>query len=355
MHSHLERSIERPRRVLILPPPQERETWLRRPRAPKVRAITMYAIAMKTLSGKSTSKIGIGSYGIGGRGHRDMAVTEKVEDKTYVDALIYTLQKNINFSEIALGYGHGQSLALFKQALEESKIPREDIFLTHSLYPRDLASMEVVERDITDFYRIMKTDYADSTLVTQSLIMKFGEESIFSFLRNLLETGKTRYVSLSNASPEFIRFFKQKFGDAFIAHEGHLSFEIRALQDKGVFSTCDELHVKNIIWRPLRRNKTLQHNWPLLTDLSEKYQKTQGQIILNWICNLGYQPMVMSTSKNHIDENIASITFNMSEADYNRVSNFRPQNYHLPEVAWDRPEVDDSIVLLANGFEKYLS
>ena len=283
-----------------------------------------------------------------------MDITEKAEKETYIDALIYTLQKGINFTEIALGYGHGQSLRLFQRAFNESKISREDLFLTHSLYPRDLPSMEVIEQDVADFYGTMKTDYADSTLVTQSLLMKFGDMPIYSLLHRLLETKKTRYVSLSNASPKGIRAFKKEFGNSFIAHEGHLSFEVRALQEKGVFNVCDELNVKNIIWRPLRRNKTFQHDWKLLVEFAEKYQKTQGQIVLNWMCHLGYHPMVMSTSKEHIDRNIESTSFSMSKADYQRMTDWRPQNYDAPTVAWDSPDVDNSIVVLANEFEKHI-
>ena len=310
---------------------------------------------MKTRSGKPLSKIGIGSYGIGGRGHRDMKITEKVDDDIYVEALTYTLLKGCNFTEIALGYGHGQSLILFKQAFDKSMISREDFFLTHSLYPRDLDSLEVMRRDIDNFYKIMRTDYADSTLITQSLIMKFGEDSTYSLLHQLLESGETRYVSLSNSNRDYIRAFKREFGESFVAHEGHLSFEVRALQDKGIFDLCNELSVKNIIWRPLRRNKTLFHNWGILVELAEKYQRTQSQIILNWICHLGYYPMVMSTSKKHIDENMSSIGFAMSDDDYERISNFRPKNYHPPEVAWDSQQIDDSIVALANEFEKHIS
>ncbi len=309
---------------------------------------------MKTLSGKSLSKIGIGSYGIGGKGHRDIAITEKAEDRRYVDALVYTLDKGVNFTEIALGYGHGLSLILFKQALDQSSVGREDIFLTHSLYPRDLPTLEVISQDIDDFYKTIETDFADSTLVTQSLILKFGESSIFSILHNLLDAGKTRFVSLSNANPVVIRAFKKEFNDKFFAHEGHLSFEVRALQEEGIFKTCNELNIKNIIWRPLRRNKTLQHNWELLVELSEKYEKTQSQIILNWICNLGYSPMVFSTSKNHIDENITAGEFEMSANDYKRMTDFRPQNYHPPKVDWEGEGIDDDIVILANEFEQHL-
>jgi diketogulonate reductase-like aldo/keto reductase len=310
---------------------------------------------METLSGKQISKIGIGSYGVGGRGHRDMEITDKLEDKEYINALVYTLDQGVNFTEIAVGYGHGQSIVLFKKALDISSVNRDDVFLTHSLYPRDLLSIKEADQDVASFYEIMETDYADSTLVTQSFINKFGESSVYSFLYNLLEAGKTRFVSLSNANLACIKSFKKEFADKFYAHEGHLSFEIRVLQDKGIFNVCDELGIKNIIWRPLRRNKTFLHNWELLIELAKKYQRTQGQIVLNWMCNSGYSPMVMSSNRKHIDDNIASTNFSMSPEDYKRMNDFRPStlNYNSPKIDWDNPNEGDSIVTLVNDFEKH--
>ena len=309
---------------------------------------------MKTKSGKIISKIGIGSYGIGGRGHRDMSITEKKNDERYIDALIYTLNKKINFTEISLGYGHGKALSLFKEALDKSSVKREDIFITHSFYPRDLPSFEAVNQDVKQFYEIMKTDYADSTLVTQSLILKFGEIKIYSLLHNLLNTKKTSFVSLSNASPKWIKKFNEEFGDKFIAHEGHLSFEIRALQDKGVFKLCDDLNIKNIIWRPLRRNMTNKQNWNILDKLEKRYKQTKNQIILNWLCELGFYPMVMSSNKKHIDENIEAINFKMSVEDYKNITDFRPPNYHPPKIDWEGIRIDDDIVNLVKEFENHI-
>ncbi len=310
---------------------------------------------MKTISGKELSEIGIGSYGIGGRGHRDMEITEKVEDDIYINALIHTLNKNINFTELCLGYGHGQSIVLFKKALDKSKVSREDLFITHSLYPRDLPTIETINQDINDFHKIMKTDYADSTLVTQSMLIKFGEKTIYKILHDLIKQNKTRFVSLSNASPSWIKKFHNEFRDKFFAHEGHLSYEIRALQDKGVLSMCEKLKITNIIWRPLRRNMTQFHNWEILIDLANKYNKTQNQIILNWMCHEEYRPMVMSTNTKHIDENIESLNFNMDDEDYNLINEFRPKNYITPKIDWEGINIDDDIVGLVVDIEKIKS
>jgi aryl-alcohol dehydrogenase-like predicted oxidoreductase len=198
---------------------------------------------VKTKSGRVLSKIGIGSYGIGGRGHRDVEVSNKQSDDIYIDALIYILGKGVNFTEISLGYGHGEAMRLFKHALDRSPQSREDIFLTNSLYPRDLADIDVAKDDVASFYKIMDTDYADSTLVTQDFTIKFGKDVTFSLLDELLDSGKTRFVSFSNASPSWIKIFKEKYGDKLYAHETHISFEVREVQDRGVFDLCDTLGV----------------------------------------------------------------------------------------------------------------
>jgi diketogulonate reductase-like aldo/keto reductase len=307
----------------------------------------------ETVSGRALSQIGIGTYGVGGRGHRNKPVTEKESDKKYIDALIYALEKDSNFTEISLGYGHGQALKLFKQALSNSSLNREDVFITHSLYPADLTSVDTMSQDIVEFYRVMGTEYADSTLITQLTIIRFGESAVFDILHKLLREDKTRFVSLSNASPDWIRKFKAEFGDKFFAHEGHLSFEVRALQDKGVFSTCNQLGVENIIWRPLRRNLTLLHNWPLLIELSKKYGKTQSQLILNWICKQGYKTMVFSTDPSHIDENLSAANLQMSDEDYKRIADFKLSNYHPPAVDWEGPGIDDDILVLVKDFEQH--
>jgi diketogulonate reductase-like aldo/keto reductase len=305
---------------------------------------------MQTKSGKNLSPIGIGTYGIGGRGHRDMEITEKKEDRLYVEVLIYALKQGLNFSEISLGYAKGASITLFKQALAKSQIPREDFFLTHSLYPRDLPTVKTIKEDIASFYKILETDYADSTLVTQSLILKFSEKTIYDLLDKLLTQKKTRYVSLSNASPNWIKRFHKRFGDKFFAHEGHLSYEIRALEDKGVFDLCRKLKVENIIWRPLRRNATSQKGWEMLHNLAQKYNKTQNQIILNWLCQEGFRPMVMSSNQKHIKENLEALSFQMNPNDYQKINQFRPPNYSPPPIDWEGIGIDDDIVGMVLGF-----
>jgi predicted oxidoreductase len=77
--------------------------------------------------------------------------------------------------------------------------------------------------------------------VTQSLVVRFGYDVLVKKLRELLDTGRTRYVSLSNSNKDMIKQFKEEFQDKLFAHETHLSFEIRLCQDEGIFDLCNHL------------------------------------------------------------------------------------------------------------------
>jgi diketogulonate reductase-like aldo/keto reductase len=299
----------------------------------------------ETSLGPKLSPLGIGTFGIGGKGHRDMPLVEVRPDRLYIDALQCSFDLGLNFAELSLGYGHGNAVRLFSSALAHSRTERTDLFLTHSLYPHDLKDFSAVQQD-TDCFNA-HFGYADSTLVTQSLIQTFGESTVFAWLHRQLATGHTHMVSLSNASPQWIAAFSVEFDDRFFAHEGHLSFESRALADHGVLKTCQDLNVRNIIWRPLRRGRTSKLHQPLLDNLASRYNLTKDQLILCWLVRLGYYPLVFSTNPDHIAANLRGLDAAIDASDIEAINDLRDPRWDLP-VRWERPEIDTDLVALAN-------
>lgn len=308
----------------------------------------------KTKSGKKLSKIGIGTYGIGGRAHRYVGQIDETSDAAYIDALVYQLNLGMNFTEISVALAQGKSAKLLVEAIKQSKFVKGDIFITHSIYPKDVNTLEDLTRDIKTAHEVFATDSFDSTLVPLSLIVKFGYAETIAVLRNLLDTGKTRYIGLSNSNLAMIKKFHEEFGDRFFAHDVHVSFEIRENQDEGILDLCESLGVRNNIWRPLRENKTTQHNWDLLVELSKKYGKTQNQIIINWLVSNDCFPMIFSKSIEHINENWQALDFTMDESDITRMNAYRVKNYNKPKVDWDKTGDGISVSLLPDRFEENL-
>jgi 2,5-diketo-D-gluconate reductase B len=251
----------------------------------------------------------------------------------------------MNFAEVSAGYAQGKALELLGRGVAESGVDREDLFLTCSCYPVDLDLWDTAEADLGEFLSGAGSGYADSVLVTQSLVIKFGQVRVYAWLNELLGRGVTRYVSFSNGGWTGMSDFSAEFGERVWAHETHLSFEARAVEDAGLLELAEWLCVRSVIWRPLRRGLS-GDGVGLLTELAAKYELEPAGVILNWMVRKGLHPLVFSTSPAHIDANLAALAVELSEADYTAIERYRDPRFVIP-VRWDSADVDSDLIALA--------
>jgi diketogulonate reductase-like aldo/keto reductase len=296
---------------------------------------------------KQLSKLGIGTWGMGGLADKN----PHNDDKKQIDALTYTLDKNINFAEICFWYAEGRSVELFKQALDKSSKTIDDIFLSVSLYQHRNPTIETVEFEFNKIREIFGTTQLDNTLITFSGIKVWGYDKTLDFLHKIIERNLTRYVSITNSNLDMLKTFKKEFDDKFFDHELTYSFEIRENEDMGITTFAKENNIRNVVWQPLRRNSSSKRNWPLLAKLAKKYNKTQNQIILNWLVTKGFLPLIKSENIKHIDENLESLNFKLETTDIDHLNLFRPTGWITPEIDWDKTGVGVSVSQLPTIFE----
>jgi diketogulonate reductase-like aldo/keto reductase len=293
-----------------------------------------------------TSPVGLGTYGIGGRGHRDVALTEQADDRTYLDATVHALDAGIDFTEVSMGYGHGNAARLLAQAADRSQRGRDGLFVTHALYPRDLAGWDTIQDDTNSFYQLFD-GRADSTLVTQSLLLTFDPSDVYAWLHEELDAGRTRYVSLSNAGAAWVERFATEFGDRFFAHETHIGFNSREVIDAGVVDATDRHHVRTHVWRPLGRGRIEADPPVVLTELAQRYDTTPGGVTLAWLVQHGWHPMVFSTNTDHIDANLKAATLELDNVDRETIDRYRATGSD-DALDWDDVALDDQLVALAS-------
>ena len=276
------------------------------------------------------SKIGIGTWGIGGF----MEPDPQNDDEKQIDALVYTLSKDINYVETVYMYAKGKAVDLLAQAYKKSGVERESLFVTLSVYQKDAKTIDEIENRVNNFLKTFGTDYIDSVQLTMGLVRDIGLDKIKNVIGKLIVSGKAKFTSLTNSSPEFLKTYHETFGNKLFAHEGVFNFEVRENEKFGLIDYAKQHNILNVIFQPLRRNMTAVRNWPLLVDLSQKYNKTQNQIILNWIVSKGLFPISKTSTKEHIDENLASFDFQIETEDLNRLNDFEIPGYTSPEIDW---------------------
>ena len=246
------------------------------------------------------SKIGIGTWGIGGFVNRD----PNNDDKKQLAALRFMFENGLNFLEVGMWPANGHSIFLISQAFKQSNLQRENVFLTQTIYQFNVESISDVEKEFQNFTDLFETDFVDALQFNISTIKKLGYENVIGFLKKYLWHHKIRYVSLTNSDLSFLKKYHQEFGTKLFAHEVGFNFEIRENEDFGITGYAKKEGILNVVYQPLRRNRTAKKDYPLLMKLAQKYKKTQNQIILNWLVSKGFFPITKSENVEHIKEHL---------------------------------------------------
>lgn len=118
--------------------------------------------------------------------------------------------------------------------------------------------------------------------------------------------------------------------------EGLYNLECKINEDIGIIDYCKKHDILFINYQPYRRNRTVNRNYPLLVELAKKYNKTQNQILLNWMINKkGLYPITKASKKEYVDLNFDALSFKIDKQDIDRLNDFRSDDFDSIEVDWE--------------------
>lgn len=274
---------------------------------------------MKMVNKEDLFKIGIGTW--------------KIDCENFdndVDALIYSYNKGQNYLSLYMLYNNGEVVRQMKRFLD--KVDRQKIFINANLEPT-IEKVEDVEKQLDEYLEILNIEYVDSLQIHSPSISKIPLIDVYKEIKRLVDIGKVRHIGISNVNLEQLKEINSMVKIDFF--EGVYNLECKIYENIGVLDYCRENGIKFVCYQPLRRNRTAKRNYPLIVELAEKYNKTQNQIILNWIVNEKHIiPLIKSTNIERIKENIEAINFKMDIDDYNRINKFRSEEFDNVKIDW---------------------
>lgn len=300
------------------------------------------------LNKKDLSKIGIGTWGVGGFAEKN----PNNDDQKQINAMVHMLKNGMNYIELNIWTSQGHSVELASQAVRQSGVSRENLFLSQAIYFYTAPDLESSKRELDTMLQAFNTDFMDSISLSGAAISAIGKDGVYAWYKELLSSNKVRYINLNNPSLAELKEAKEIFGNKLFSIEIGFNFEIRENEENGIINFAKENDVLCVIYQPLRRNRTANRNWPLLVELASKYGKTQNQILLNWISSKGLLPLTKSETISHIDEHLASTAFQIDQEDIDRLNSFTPPNYKKPQVYWGAKGEGVRIDQLSNVFDE---
>ncbi len=220
--------------------------------------------------------------------------------------------KNACLDALKLGYRHIDTAHAYQnersvgEAVRESGISREEIWVTSKLWPSEYGEGKTME-GIDKMLARLDIGYLDLLLLHQQVGDYMGA---WKDMEKAVAQGKVRSIGLSNFESGRLEevITAAQIKPAVLQVELHPYFQQNALKERvAPYGTVLEA------WYPLGHGDSTLLNEPVFTQLAQKYGKTNAQIILRWHIQEGTVVFPKSTNPQHIKDNFDIFDFELTK------------------------------------------
>ncbi|MFV0479797.1 MAG: aldo/keto reductase [Anaerorhabdus sp.] len=194
------------------------------------------------------------------------------------------------------------------QAIRESGIAREEVYITTKLWPSEYGE-GVTMNAIDKMLDRLDTEYIDLLLLHQ----QFGDYlGAWRDMEKAVKLGKVRSIGLSNFESNRLEevIDNSVIKPAVLQVECHPYYQQEQLKNRiKEYGTIIES------WYPIGHADKDLINEPIFTSLAKKYNKSNVQVILRWHIQTGNVVFPKSENPVHIKENIDIFDFELTEAE----------------------------------------
>lgn len=252
----------------------------------------------------------------------------RFDDSSDMSSLKYQYDNWQNLIDTSFIYAGGQTMKFLWKFLKT--IPRNTIYISTKVESY-IEKPEDIEKQLDLYLSLMGIEYVDSYLMHAPIVSKMSVNETYYHMQKLITKGKIRYLWTSNLSFNQLKSLHKDFNIK--TFEWLYNIECKINEDIGIIQYCKENNIYFICYQPLRRNRIAMHNYPLLIELSHKYNKTQNQILLNRIIKEKKISALVKTSDiSKAKENLDSLDFQMEVKDIEDLNTFRNKDFDTLEV-----------------------
>ena len=217
-------------------------------------------------------------------------------------------------------YGNEADVAI---AVQESGVPREDVFVTTKLWNTDHGYKSAIQAFEESLSR-MRMDYVDLYLIHWPVRGPARIES-WDALIDIYKAGKCRAIGVSNYMMNHLEEIR---GNPIVPTVNQIEFS-PFLYQKGILEYCRQRGIVVEAYSPLTRGRRL--NDRRLRAIAAKYGRSPAQILLRWGLQHGLVMIPKSSQPDHIRENANVFDFEIRAEDMVALDALDEQH----RMAWD--------------------
>lgn len=278
--------------------------------------------------------IAIGTFGLGASRMESWNddSSELVIDENEMKAVLYSYKKGQNYIDTSYIYAGGQTMKFIAEFIK--KVDRNKLFIAVKI-ENFIEKVEDIDEQLDKYLNVLGIEYADSVLLHTPKASKIPLRDSYNELKRLVKIGKSKHISASNLNIEQLKMIVEELNIDLFSFEGLYNLECKQNEDVGILDYCKNHNILFLNYQPFRRNRTANHNYSVLVELANKYNKTQNQILLNYyVYEKRLLPITKANKIEHIDLNLDALNFRMEQEDYNKLNEFRCKEFDRLEVDW---------------------
>jgi methylglyoxal/glyoxal reductase len=197
------------------------------------------------------------------------------------------------------------------QAIRESGVPREDLFITTKLWNSDQGYESTLKAFETSLDKL-GLDYLDLYLIHWPGKDKYKET--WKAFEELYKQGRVRAIGVCNFQ---VHHLEDLIASAEIKPMVNQVEFHPHLTQKELLAYCKSEGIQLEAWSPLKQGKLLNH--PVLEDIAQKYNKSVAQVILRWDLQHGVVTIPKSVKEQRIIDNANVFDFELSAEDMEKI------------------------------------
>jgi diketogulonate reductase-like aldo/keto reductase len=217
-----------------------------------------------------------------------------------VNAVRWALELGYRHIDTAQAYGNEASVG---QGLRESRVPREDVFITTKFHPRRRDPVAEVERSL----QRLGVDDVDLYIIHWP---DGGPTSAWPGMERARELGYARSIGVSNFAASELQQLLAAAAVAPVVNQVQFSpYEYR----KALLEACERGGVALEAYSPLGRGRHIGSD--TARAIAERLGRTPAQVLLRWCVERGIPLIPKSAHRSRIAENAELFDFALSDED----------------------------------------
>lgn len=212
------------------------------------------------------------------------------------------------------------------KAINESGIPREEVFITSKIWPQDFGYNRA-KRAIDKSLEKLGLEYIDLYLIHHP----YGDVvGAWRAMEEAKTEGKIRSIGVSNMTPKLWKKYVPHFKT--IPSVNQVEYN-PYFQQKELRKLMNELGVVVESWGPLGSGNSELLKEPVISEIAKKHKKNIGQIILRFELQEGVIVFPKSTNPERIRSNMDIFNFELTKEQMQQIRGLdRGKGLHDPDT-----------------------